>query len=83
MSCRFRLWVFIAFLIIEMVLERDMLGLLCGWLIDDGVGLFDEADVSDLFDLGLDKKLVLLIVHYFIDYSNLTHQSPSLCGHSA
>ncbi len=61
---------------VEVVLEGYILRLLGYGLVDDRVRLLDEAYVSYLFDLRLHEKLVLLIVHYFIDYSNLTHQNP-------
>ena len=60
------------------VLERYMLGLLGNRLLDDGVRLFDETYISYLLDLRFNEKLVLLIVHYFIDHSNLTHPSTTL-----
>jgi hypothetical protein len=69
-------WVFQAFFVYEMVLERYMFRLLNYRLIDDGIWLIYKADVSNLFDLRFYKKLILLIVHYFIDYSNLTHHNP-------
>lgn len=50
------------------ILEWDVLGLLIDGFIDDGIGVFDRFDVMNFLNFRFYKKLILLIVHYFINY---------------
>jgi hypothetical protein len=58
-----------------LILERDMFGLFRR-LIGDVVGRVDVLNLMNLFDFRFYKKLVLLLVHYFIDYNCLLSKVP-------